>query len=205
MRRIFPHLSVAEIRWLLIAAVLMSVMVLPAACSGGDNSAPIPRRKAYPRIEIPDSAYRSEPGLPYSLQINDSAIGNLTKSDGRNDWVDVEYPAHNAVIYYTFSTVDPSQLESAIDNRSERIALNLGGREAEILSFATPYSLDCEVIVDNQGAGATPVQFIATDHRCFVVSGAAHIKGDKMSIDSISPVVDMLRRDVVHSLKTLRP
>ncbi|MDE7135919.1 MAG: hypothetical protein K2N91_04750, partial [Muribaculaceae bacterium] len=104
-----------------------------------------------------------------------------------------------------FSTVDPSRLESAIDNRSERIALNLGGREAEILSFATPYSLDCEVIVDKQGAGATPVQFIATDHRRFVVSGAAHIKGDKMPIDSISPVVDMLRRDVIHSLKTLRP
>ncbi len=192
-------------RKLLIGRVAPLLIVLTAGCSGADSSAPIPRRKAYPRIEIPDSTYHSDAGLPYSLQINDSARGNVTRSDSRDRWVDVEYPAHNAVIYYTFSTVAPAELASAIDNRSERIALNLGGREAEILSFATPYSLDCEVVVDNQGAGATPVQFLATDHEGLVVSGAAHIKGDKMSIDSIAPVVDMLRRDIVHSLKTLRP
>lgn len=188
------------------AALLSIALTLLSACGGdGGNRDAIPRRKAYPRLQIPDSTFHSPDSLPYALQINEAATARLKRRDADGVWVDVAYPGLNAVVYYTFTTVAPSEADEALRNRSERIALNLGGREAEMLSFSSPDSLFCEVVVDNQSAGATPVQFLATDHKGLVVSGAAHIGGEMLSADSVAPIVDMLRRDIIHSLKTLRP
>lgn len=185
----------------LLTAFIAATLLAPGACGTGDNSAPVPRRRAYPRIEIPDSAFTIVGNAPNRLQINASAQ-ILDSTD--NKWVTVIYPDLNAKIYYTFTPVDKSTIDAVIDNRLERINLNLSGHKPEFLPVDTREGFTGQIVVDRFG-GTTPVQFIVTDRSTVVVSGAAFLPdADGAPADSLNPVVDMLRRDIIHSIKTLK-
>lgn len=180
------------------------VLALFGACSpGGDNSASVPRRRAYPRIEIPDSTFVAVSSAPNGLQIN--AAANVDDSaDNSGKWITVDYPGLNAKIYYTFTPVDGSTIDAVVDNRIERINLNLSGHKPEFLPVDTREGFTGQIVIDRFG-GTTPVQFIVTDRTNVVVSGAAFLPAAaEAPADSLSPVIDMLRRDIIHSIKTLR-
>ena len=183
---------------------------LLTACGGqGDNGgAPaVPRRHAYPRIELPDSAYRyvNDAVTGIGLDINAEA-GYQTRSaeNSRAPFIDVTYPGLNAQIYFTITPVDESTVASVIDNRMERISLNLGGADAELIEFDSPAGFENKVIV-TRGDISTPVQFIATDGHSAVISGTAFLRdASSATADSIAPVVETMRRDIIHALMTLR-
>lgn len=166
---------------------------------------PVPKRYAYPRIQLPDSSFSVSPALPLSLQVNDAAKAEIDRSDNRSVWVNVSYPSQQATIHYTFTTVDNEvELNDIIENRLERIGLNIGSNDYETISFETPAGFKNNIFVS--AAGNTPVQFIAYDGLKNVVSGMAWLPyGQTARPDSISPIVEMLQRDVIHSLKTLQP
>lgn len=183
--------------------VATALTLLGACSSGNDNSAPVPRRRAYPRIEIPDSTFTIVDNAPNSLQINAGANVDNT-SDNSGKWITVSYPGLNAKIYYTFTPVDNSTIDAVVDNRIERINLNLSGHKAEFIPVDTREGFTGQIVVDRFG-GTTPVQFIVTDRGSVVVSGAAFLPAaSEATTDSLSPVVDMLRRDIIHSIKTLK-
>ncbi len=181
----------------LIAATLLTL----SACGSGDNSTPVPRRRAYLRIEIPDSTFVTVENARNGLQINAFA---QVECSADNKWVTVVYPDLNAKIYYTFTSVDSSTIGAVVDNRLERINLNLSGHKPEFLPVDTREGFTGQIVVDRFG-GTTPVQFIVTDRSNVVVSGAAFLHAAAGApVDSLSPVVDMLSRDIIHSIKTLK-
>lgn len=173
------------------------------ACTGGENDpVAIPRRHAFPRIELPDSSFVVVQSSPLNMQINRSAVASRTCRDDSTVWVTVVYPGLSAEIYFTFTPVDHTTVDDVIDNRVERIALNLGDNAAEMTDFTTRGGLSAKIV---SGASVTtPVQFIATDRRSVVVSGSAYLSGLSPSTrDSLAPVIAMLRRDIFHTLSTL--
>jgi hypothetical protein len=132
-----------------------------------------------------------------SMQVNTAAVATLEQREAAR-WVNVAYPANDVAIYLTFTPVTV-----ATDNRVERMALNLSGNDAEMLQFDTPDGLSAQVVTS--WAISTPVQFIATDNRTIVVSGAAFVEKLSASTrDSLRPVVEMLQRDLIHTIKTLK-
>lgn len=186
-----------------VPLAVLAVIALADCSNGGDRRPPVPRRNAYPRIEIPDSSFYNDGRLPLSLQTSTAAKAMVSKNDHTGIWVDVSYLQFSASVLFTFTPVSDSTIESVIENRMERISLNLGGNGAEVMQFVSPDGFDSRVIVCR--SVATPVQFLSTDGRSVVVSGAAYTPGFSMErIDSLNPVVDMLRRDIVHALKTLK-
>lgn len=182
---------------------LMSLVAISACSPGKGTDVAVPRRKAYPRMELPDSVFVDGRGIPCSLQTNVASSVEVTRDDKAGKWVNVSYPDLGAYILFTFTPVGKSTIEGVIDNRLERIALNLGGGGAEIVEFNSPEGFVSRVIRGEQGI--TPVQFLSTDNKEIVVSGAAYVPGFSPELsDSLSPVVDMLHRDIVHALKTLK-
>lgn len=184
--------------------VLCCLPVL-ASCSGGDSVADrpgVPRRPAYPRLQLPDSAYISPTGLPLGMEINSEATFKMERHDDGGDWVTVSYGVAGAEIYYTFTPVSEATAAGVIDNRLERVSLNLGGNSAELTEFVTPEGLAVRII--EGGSATTPVQFLATDNSSLVVSGSAFVPAlDSTTRDSLAPVVGMLRRDIINSLVSL--
>lgn len=182
------------------------LLLLLSFCTGsgdtGTTSGAVPRRYAYPRLQLPDSIYKSVEGLPIDIEVNAESDVEVTKEDNAGLWLTVSYPVPEAEIYYTFTPVSEQSVPEVIDNRLERISLNLGGNEAEMLEFQTPAGLAVRIF--KGGSVTTPVQFIATDYSTVVVSGSAFMEGlSALSRDSLSPAVEVLTRDIIHSLTTL--
>lgn len=191
--------------------IISAICCLLTACGGKDATdavAPaVPRRHAYPRIELPDSAFAYVEGdvSGLSVAVNKAATAELRRADNdKSSFIDVDYPQLNSRIYFTITPVDAATVGDVIANRMERVNLNLGGADAELIEFDSPAGFENKVITA-RGDISTPVQFIATDGSSAVVSGVAFVRdASPATADSIAPVVEMLRRDVIHALKTLR-
>ncbi len=97
-------------------------------------------------------------------------------------------------------------MESVIDNRTERIHLNINGAGMSIEESDNAAGYHSN-IVSTLSPSSTPLQFIAvrTDHPRWVVSGSVFFDGISSStpLDSIKPVHDAVRRDLRHAMLTL--
>lgn len=155
---------------------------------------------------LPDSTFtETDTGNGGLVIAVNSAAGLTRRERDRNgsQFIDVSYPGLNSTIHFTFTPVNGATAGEVIGNRMERIGLNLGASEAELLEFDSPAGFENKVFV-SRGDISTPVQFISTDGHSTVVSGAAFVStASAATADSITPVVDMLRRDIVHALKTM--
>ena len=190
MRRLPVLICIAS--WLLMAACA-------SRDSGGDDATP--RRRAYPRIHEYDTVYTPAARAMLPLELNAAAT---VADSNAGAWLTVAYPEHGSEIYITITrTAGPEELQQAMDNRRERIALNIGSESATTVHTASPAGFEAAV-VEAPGSG-TPIQFLATDGHAYLVSGAARIEGyPGVPYDSVSPIVATLRRDVMHMLGNLR-
>jgi hypothetical protein len=182
-------------RYLLLTITLL---ILLSACSGSEKSAPVPRQQAYPRQALYDTLYSDLAGAPVRFQVN-SACSVATTRPG---WYNISYPAYGGVIYLTF-TAAAGELKTVYDNRVERIDLNLGGNKAERLTL-TNDEYDAMLITSVE-TRQMPLQFLATDNSRYVISGAFFMPNVTANapIDSLQPIVEAVKRDLIHSLKLL--
>ncbi|MDE6265898.1 MAG: hypothetical protein K2M07_00915 [Muribaculaceae bacterium] len=187
--------------------LLLPLLVLLCSCGGETASdRPVPRRHAYPRPMLYPREYVSAGGSP-AIDINSSAA---VRTDSVNSagarWVTVDYPAYDGTIYMTFLPTTPSQFASAMDNRLERIGLNAGGGSMENLSFSSDdHGFSCELFT-SRGETVSPVQFLAYDEgHTLLAYGTFNFNPgvDVAQTDSLAPIVNALRLDMLHLLKSL--
>ena len=92
-----------------------------------------------------------------------------------------------------------------LDNRAERMALNTGGARSELIELVSDGGFSGRLMT-TRSSTVTPLQFLASDpHGSMVVSGALFIgdAAEASSPDSLTPVVDAVRDDLLHALKHL--
>lgn len=194
-----------------LAVVLAAVAVMTltlASCRGAsdrqDGHQGIPRPKAYPRIQLYDSVYTDRHGLDAGFEVNEATEVNRPGGDrkgSRSDWADVRYPAYNATLHCTFTPVDESTRDEVVDNRTRRMALNVGSNTAEQIGLSTPAGYEA-IVLTTVGATVTPLQFVAAGNE-WVVSGALTFDAESIDTDSVLPVIGAVRSDVIHAIKNL--
>lgn len=181
----------------LLCLAMMSVVLLTACNTTPDTT---PKQRAWPRLVVADSVFRQLPVGKVELQVNETTVDSV--SQGKNDtwWVNIIYPSYcqGSVIYTTVTKVDEKTRESVIDNRVERMALNLGGNDAEVIEFENEQGWHCQ-LVSSLSPVVTPLQFIATNQG-YVVTGAYYISHTG---DSVAPYVNAVSSDIIHLLKTI--
>lgn len=186
----------------------LAILCASILCDCNNNSVDTPRRKAYPRIVTHDSSFVAVANAPLHFEISDIAQITLDtiianeKSEG-SQWLNVFYGQYNATIHCTFTPVDDSTIDDILDNRSERMALNAGNHTSELLELTNANGFASQILVTEE-SNTTPLQFISTDNKKWVVSGALYLNGDGRSgVDSIRPVINVIKRDIIHSLKMI--
>lgn len=203
--RTFTAAITVTILW----AVAFAASLLFVECVNNSNdTTAIPRRTAYPRIEVYDSIYSPIKHLPVTIEANTSTsvqVDSLHKRPDGNRWIDIVYPAYNATLLCTYSPADATSINSIIDNRSERMFLNAGDLTSELTEISTP-SGTTALIVNTPSSRVTPIQFIASDNRSWVFSGALYLNspGNRSNADSIAPVLKAVNRDILHLIRNLR-
>ena len=100
---------------------------------------------------------------------------------------------------------NPGDAKGFIDNRRERMRLNLGGLSYELTELTTPSGWTCEMAVA-RGIPTTPVQILAYDSR-HMISGALMLDiPDSLAYDPIAtaPIIDAVTRDMTVMMKGLQ-
>ena len=199
---LFAFLAMLPI-WLL--AIICSIVM----CDCSNTPPSTPRQKAYPRVNTHDSTFIALENTPIHFEISsvaqislDSIVMNDKEGKGVR-WINIFYQPYNATLHCTFTPVNPSSIAEVINNRKERMALNAGSLTSELIELTNANDFRSHILVTEQ-SNVTPLQFISTNNQSWVISGALYLNSNKTSsIDSIRPIINALKRDLIHSLKTI--
>lgn len=187
-------------------AALVTVATLAACWQGcSRREGATPRRRAFPRIEVADTVYRRLAGVEPAIEVNASAAvaADSVIGDGSR-WLTLTYPQYpGAKLYMTVTPVaDARRLREVLDNRAERMALNSGGNTTELTELTTAGGFNAQLLVTPAGT-VTPVQFLAYDSAA-VVTGAFFLPGGGVAAaDSLAPVIEAVKTDMLHTLSRL--
>jgi len=189
--------------------LVSAACLLCASCAGGGaGDAAVPRRPGYARVAEYPARYSAVDSLPLRIEANSSAETSIERMADGSVWLNVTYPAYKARVYYTFTPVDAGKVEAALENRAERIGLNIGNAQPESEHFTTPEGYYV-TLVKAPSALPMPVHFLAVnpDNPRWLVSGSAMLYGVGLqaSADSISPVIDTIYRDISHAMSRIAP
>ncbi|WP_421827566.1 gliding motility lipoprotein GldD [Larkinella sp.] len=188
-------------------SVFVFLAVLLAACGSRDADNYVPKPKGYNRIDLPSHQYQKlKEAHPYTFEYSRQArILPDTFRGAQPHWIFIHYPAFKASVQLTYHPVlhnekrlagmigDSYKLaamhnEKAYAFKEELIQLP-GGLKADVLSIT--------------GEVPSQLQFFTTDTTTHFLRGAVYFNVATRN-DSLAPVIDYLRKDVLHLLKTLQ-
>ena len=189
---------------------VISIILLFACVSCSNNYTPRPY--GYYRIAVPDTAYTdfSSPlkgGLrgayPYSFALSQNAVVQPVKKDGEPFWINLYYPALNATIHCSYKPVRNNLRELTNDAlefvyRNASFANAIPERE-----YNHPEADVYGVLFDLEGNTASSCQFFVTDSTRHFFRASVYCNCPP-NADSLAPVYNYLRKDVVKMVETFQ-
>lgn len=164
-----------------------------------------PKPRGYMRIDLPEKAYRPiETDCPYSFEtaVYSEYIPD-TRVSSDSCWFDIYYPQFKAKLYFSYKPVRNNlagYLEDSRELTNKHISVASDINETLIIrDDAKVYGMLYTV----EGAqAASPLQFHLTDSTDHFLRGALYFNVTPNN-DSLAPVIDFLKQDVLHLIETL--
>lgn len=173
----------------------------------GCERAYTPKPKGYNRIDLPSHRYQALPDtFPYQFEIAESAVVEKDTSWISEDyWIHINYPEFDASIEITYKPVFNS--DSLLYNYFET-AYRLTAQHKkkaysiEETSLVIPNG-DKAIVVELTGEVPSQMQFYTSDSSMHFLRGALYFKTATKN-DSLKPVIDFIKTDILHLLQTLK-
>jgi gliding motility-associated lipoprotein GldD len=173
------------------------------SCGDDDDEVFIPKPKGFPRIDFPEKSYKKYDSLcPYSFEIPTYAFVNNDIHKGADPcWINVNFPKYNAQIHLSYKMIS-NNLDTVLGQCRDFVVKHqvksTGIDETIIIRDSSQvYGL----VYDISGNTASNIQFYLTDSTHHFMRGALYFN-TVPNIDSLKIVVDYLRKDIVHMIKT---
>ncbi|MET4108915.1 gliding motility lipoprotein GldD [Hymenobacter sp. UYP22] len=187
------------------AGAVCSLLVLATGCTSAPDYTPKP--KGYNRIDLPAHAYQSlGAGHPYTFEYSRYAkILRDSSYLAQPHWINVYYPKLQANVQITYSDLKG---QPKLFNRMLEDARKLTSKH-EIKATAidesvmkTPNGMRVAVF-ELQGEVPSQFQFYTTDSTRHFFRGALYFRTATAN-DSLAPVIEYVKQDVVRLLNTLK-
>ena len=183
------------------------ILLLTLANCASSESSYAPKPKGYPRLDLPVQAYQMlREKHPYSFEYSTSAtILPDTFARAEPHWIFINYPSLNASIQLTYKPLqkNSNQLSGLINDAYKLVAahqVKASGVKEQALKTKMGRGA---VVFEIGGDVASPIQFFSTDTTAHYLRGALYFGvADKQ--DSLRPVVEYLKKDVMRLLNTLK-
>ncbi|SET94568.1 gliding motility lipoprotein GldD [Hymenobacter actinosclerus] len=176
---------------------------------GGCTSTPdfTPKPKGYNRIDLPPHSYqRLAPGHPYTFEYSRAAkILRDSSYLAKPHWINVYYPQLKANVQLTYADV---RADRQGFNRLLEDARKLTGKHEIKASgidervYQMPGGMRATVF-ELQGEVPSQFQFYTTDSTRHFLRGALYFRTATAN-DSLAPVIEYVKQDMVHLLNTLQ-
>jgi len=186
--------------------IALLIVVLCVSC----GSDPIPKPKAFLRLEYPEAKYKkAQVEVPFSFETNNLAtmvsskqIMGATKSYG----VNIEYPSLKGTIFLTYKSVEGNKdnLQTFLTDAYKLTEKHM--IKADEIPYEDYINKDRNVygrFSEVKGNVASPAQFYLTDSINHFVTGSLYFYA-KPNYDSILPAANYLQKDIKHIMETIK-
>jgi gliding motility-associated lipoprotein GldD len=175
------------------------ISVFLTGCTGNYT----PRPYGYFRIELPEPHYSTLDTLqlPYSFEKSDAATIIARSAEGEKYWIDLVYPQLNASIHCSYKAVQGNLFALSEDARKYVYKHSVKADGIGETVFENPEKKIYGILYDLKGNTASSLQFVLTDSTKHFFRAALYID-NVPNKDSIAPVIEYLRKDVVQIMET---
>ena len=164
-----------------------------------------PKPRGYFRISFPDKGFhQTGSSIPYSFEIANYSKLEFPK-DPRSEekWVTVVTPANKADLHLTYVKLKGDLNKHIEESRKLAYDHSIKADAINERLYLNPKEKVYGTIYYIEGNAASPMQFYLTDSTKHFLRGALYIR-EIPNIDSISPVIDFLKPDVLHLIETFK-
>ncbi len=162
-----------------------------------------PKPKGYLRIEpgTPLYAQLSETELPYAFHISHLTTVELPPAGQPATWINIDYPVLRAKIYGSYLSITPKTFPEA--DRESRALFLRPIKQARVSekAYTDPEAHVYASLFEVAGEAPSPIQFVVTDSVSHFFRGALYYE-QYTNVDSIAPVTDYLRTDIMELIQT---
>ncbi len=192
--------------WISCIVTLITILVLHSC--GGDE-ATLPKPRLYPKVVFPERGYEkyNSQDCPFTLEY--PSYAEVKRDDYFEDsapvhpcWFDILMEDLNASIHVSYIPIDDrahfdrliadafrmvTEHNVKADARQDSLFVNQAGAEGILFSIS--------------GDVATPVQWMITDSTENFLRASLYFD-DQVNADSIAPVLQFVRKDIDHLIKS---
>jgi gliding motility-associated lipoprotein GldD len=185
---------------------LLSIFLVIFGC--GEKYTPKPR--GFFRIGFPEKIYISlNSQFPYQFEIPQYArVTPDYQNPDQPQWINVEFPANKAEVHLSYYTLNGNgkgnrELLAGLMEETRELAYkhSVKANAIEERVFINPGEEVYGTVYQIEGNAASPIQFFLTDSTKHFLRGALYIRATP-DIDSLKPVIEFLKRDVIHLIET---
>ena len=189
------------------AVLLLGAAALGLAACGESTPDFTPKPKGYNRIDLPAHRYQAlGGGHPYTFEYSKSAVVRRDSSYlAQPHWINVYYPQLHANVQITYMDV---ARDRRLYNKMMEDARKLTGKH-QVKATAidehivqTPSGMRVSIF-DLQGEVPSQFQFYTTDSTRHFLRGALYFRTATAN-DSLAPVIEYVKQDMLRMINTLR-
>lgn len=180
---------------------IVLLMVLLVSC----GRASTPRPYGYYRITVPDTAYcdfaSQYPSYPYTFALSRNAVVRPRTDVDEPYWINIWYPSLDATIHCSYKPVRKN-LRELTNDALEFVYRNASHANAiPEKDYTHPEAKVYGVLFDLEGNTASSCQFFVTDSTKNFFRASVYCNCPP-NADSLAPVYNYLRRDVVRMVES---
>jgi gliding motility-associated lipoprotein GldD len=183
-----------------IIAFLILGILLVSACS----ETHIPKPRGFFRIDLPSKDYQKLPDtLPYFFEYPVYAeISNDLYTSGEKAWINIEFPQFRGSLHISYKQVN-NDLDVFTEDARTLVFKHIPKASAIYDSLIiNPEKRVYGILYQIEGKGtASPVQFYLTDSTSHFLRAALYFNV-RPNNDSLTPVIEFLKADLIHLVET---
>jgi gliding motility-associated lipoprotein GldD len=186
------------------ACFALSWLLLVACTSTSDYT---PKPKGYNRIDLPPHSYQQlAPGHPYTFEYSRYArVLRDSSYLAQPHWINLYYPQYRASVQITYAAINrnPQVFNKLLEDArklTSKHQIKASAIDEKVLQ--TPNEMRVSVF-ELSGEVPSQFQFYTTDSTRHFFRGALYFP-TATSNDSLAPVIDYVKKDIVRLLNTLQ-
>jgi len=179
-----------------IPFILLCIILFCSSCRKNY----IPKPHGYFRIDFPEKEYKSyESSYPYLFDYPQyTKIVDYNKDSA---WINIIYPENNAIIHLTYKVINNNIANYLEETRNFVYKHTLKADAISETPFLNYEKKVYGMLYDIKGNAASSINFFVTDSSSNFLRGALYFNTSPNK-DSLAPVVDFIRSDIVNLMET---
>jgi gliding motility-associated lipoprotein GldD len=188
--------------------ILLAFLSLAFAC----REVSVPKPTGYFRIDLPEHDYvafnsqgTTNKELPFSFEYPSyGKLSTVTGNVKEQGWLNIDFPFYKAKIYLTYKDIN-NNFESLMEQTYKMNVKNHISKAEAIkeLVISNQENRVFGILYDLKGNTASAVQFYVTDSIKHYLRGSLYFDTEP-DADSLEPVINFFRGDIVHLIETLK-